>query len=205
MVSLHPFCFTQFFLHTVASVKCQSALITLMLRTLQWLLLIKDYKKPCIIWCLGVSSASSLTTLPLVCAALSTLALQEEVCSCLKGAAHYSPFWDVHLYVLVYSLTSVMCLLKCHPLTGLPYPWSLWNSHHHHCLSFPLLYSFLVLNVTWCYLVIVLPHDIRVPESHRAMQNCTTGFNGENVLRNNIQTHCRWPFKKERNLTKIVA
>lgn len=77
---------------------------------------------------------------------------------------------------LVYSLTSVICLLKCHPLTGIPYPWSLWNSHHHHCLSFPLLYSFLVLNVTWCYLVIVLSCDMCVPKSYHAMRNCTTGF-----------------------------
>lgn len=102
MVSLILFVFTQLFLHTVARVvqlKCQSAHTTLMLRTLQWLLLTKAYKRPCVIWCLGVSAASSLTILTLVCAALSTLALQEEVFSCLKGSAHFSPFWDVHLSV----------------------------------------------------------------------------------------------------------
>lgn len=176
------FVFTQLFLHTVARVvqlKCQSAHTTLMLRTLQWLLLTKAYKRPCVIWCLGVSAASSLTTLTLVCAALSTLALQEEVCSCLKGSAHFSPFWDVHLSVcpLGALLTSVVCLLKCHPLTeAFPALLGLWNSHHHlfHCFI-PSLY------LTWpdvIYLIIVL-YDIRVPESYHAMQNCTTGFMGK--------------------------
>lgn len=69
-------------------------------------------------WCLGVSLASSPTTLVLVCAALSILALEKEVCFFLSQEyCILCSSLEHHLFVCPCGVL-FSDVLKCHHLPG---------------------------------------------------------------------------------------